>query len=137
MGKKDEFLSGIAKDEKFIPIITLVVYCGTEHGWDSDTREMLEVMANVKLSEEHNTMADREGQCNMLKAFEDMRLEGKIEGKMEQMIQLVCKKLRKNKTAEVIAEELEEEVEQIRKIIEAQKRAGSYDAEQICKIMIR
>lgn len=217
MGKKDEFLSGIAKDEKFIPIITLVVYCGTEHGWDgarclydlldiddeikayvtnyklnlydchehdtfdeyrtglrqlfevirygndkeqlqrvmeenkkayssldSDTREMLEVMANVKLSEEHNTMADKEGLCNMIKAFEDMRLEGKmegkmegkIEGKMEQMIQLVCKKLRKNKTAEVIAEELEEEVEQIRKIIEAQKRAGSYDAEQICKIMI-
>lgn len=30
----DEFMSGIAKDEKFIPIITLVVYCGLEHPWD-------------------------------------------------------------------------------------------------------
>ena len=54
---------------------------------------------------------------------------------MEQLIQLVCKKLRRNKTAEVIAEELEEELTQIKKIIEAQKRAGSYDAEQICKMM--
>lgn len=30
----DAFLSGMEKDEKFIPIITLVVYCGTEHPWD-------------------------------------------------------------------------------------------------------
>ena len=28
------FLSGMNEDEKFIPIITLVVYCGTEQGWD-------------------------------------------------------------------------------------------------------
>lgn len=30
----DAFMSGMTKEEKFIPIITLVVYCGTEHGWD-------------------------------------------------------------------------------------------------------
>lgn len=30
----DEFMSGIAKTEKFMPIITLIVYCGTEHPWD-------------------------------------------------------------------------------------------------------
>lgn len=30
----DEFLSGLSKGEKFIPVITLVVYCGTEHPWD-------------------------------------------------------------------------------------------------------
>lgn len=68
----------------------------------------------------------------MIKAFEDYKLEGK----MEQLIQLVCKKLRKNKPAEVIAEELEEELTQIKKIIEAQKQVGSYDAEQICKLMM-
>ncbi len=31
---KDEFLSEIRKDDKFIPIITLVVYYGKEHPWD-------------------------------------------------------------------------------------------------------
>ena len=30
----DSYLSKMDKDERFIPIITLVVYCGTEHGWD-------------------------------------------------------------------------------------------------------
>ena len=30
----DEFLSGMSKAEKLIPVITLVVYCGTEHPWD-------------------------------------------------------------------------------------------------------
>ena len=30
----DEYLSGMKKDEKFFPIITLVVYFGTEHTWD-------------------------------------------------------------------------------------------------------
>lgn len=33
-GDQDSFLSGISKGEKFIPVITLVVYCGTEHPWD-------------------------------------------------------------------------------------------------------
>lgn len=30
----DEFLSGMRKDEKFVPIITVVVYFGTGHPWD-------------------------------------------------------------------------------------------------------
>lgn len=30
----DAFFSGMERDEKFIPIITLVVYCGSGHGWD-------------------------------------------------------------------------------------------------------
>ena len=33
-GSTDEYLSGMKKDEKFFPIITLVVYFGTEHTWD-------------------------------------------------------------------------------------------------------
>lgn len=201
----DEFLSGMDKDDKFVPIITLVVYCGTEHGWDgarclydlldideelrkyvtnyklnlydchehntfeeyhtglrqlfetirysgdkkqlkrlidenreayssidSDTRQMIEVMANVRIPEEYKIMEHGKERYNMCKAFEDMKLEGKL----EQMIQLVCKKLQKNKTAEVIAEELEEDLSQIKKIIEAQKQAGSYNAEQICNMMM-
>ena len=43
---------------------------------DSDTREMLEVMANVKFPEGHKSMEGEE-RYSMLKAFEDMRLEGK------------------------------------------------------------
>lgn len=46
----DEFLSGMTKDEKFIPIITLVVYCGTEHAWDGARclHDLLEVDEELK-----------------------------------------------------------------------------------------
>lgn len=102
---------------------------------DSDTRELLDVMANVKFSEEHITMENGKERYNMLKAFEDMRLEGKMEGIQEHLIQLVCKKLQKNKPVEVIAEELEVDRSEIEKIISAQKRVGNYDAEQIRILM--
>ena len=156
----DAFLSGMSKDEKFIPIITLVVYCGTEHEWngarclhdlldlddemkqyvtnyklnlydchahdtfdeyhtglrqlfevlryskdkeqlkrvmeenreiyssiDSETREMLEVMANIKIPEGDKSMEQGKERYNMLKAFEDMREDGKAEGKIEGKIE--------------------------------------------------
>ncbi len=150
---KDEFLSGMKKEEKFAPIITLVVYFGTDGTWDgarclydlldmdeelkeyvsnyrlnlydchghdtfdeyktglrqvfetvryakdkeklqevmeenreaysridSDTRTMLEVMANIKIPEECKVLEDGKEGYNMCKAFEDMRLEGFEEG---------------------------------------------------------
>ena len=40
----DEFFSGMARDEKFVPVITLVVYCGTEHRWDACTRYWILMM---------------------------------------------------------------------------------------------
>lgn len=216
----DAFFSGMERDEKFIPIITLVVYCGTEHGWDGarclhdlleiderlkqyvtnytlnlydchahdtfdeyrtglrqlfevirygrdkeelrrvieenreaysgidrETKELLEVVADIKIPEEYGE-AERENgngarrRYNMCKAFEDYRLEGKeegreegrIEGKAEHLIQLVCRKLQKRKPVAVIAEELEEELSVIERVIEAQRKVGSYDAEQICKV---
>ena len=205
----DAFLSGMTKEEKFTPIITLVVYCGTEHGWggakclhdlldiddemkefisnyklnlydchehdtfdeyhtglrqlfetiryskdkeqlkrvieknkdtyssiDSETRELLDVMANVRIPEEYKIMEQGKERYNMCKAIEDMRLESKMEGIQEQLIQLVCKKLQKNKPVEVIAEELEEDRSEIEKIIAAQKRVGNYDAEQIRMVMV-
>ncbi|MCM1262529.1 MAG: Rpn family recombination-promoting nuclease/putative transposase [Butyrivibrio sp.] len=146
---KDEYLSGIKKDEKFAPIITLVVYFGDEHKWngarclhdlldiddelkeyvtnyklnlydcqehdtfneyrtglrqvfeavryskdkemlkkvmeenkeaysniDSETRDMLEVVANVRILEKFKTEENGEERYDMCKAFEDMRLEG-------------------------------------------------------------
>ncbi|MDE5866502.1 MAG: Rpn family recombination-promoting nuclease/putative transposase, partial [Lachnospiraceae bacterium] len=146
---KDEYLSGINKEEKFAPIITLVVYFGSDHPWDGarclhdlldiddelkeyvtnyrlnlydcqehdtfdeyhtglrhvfeavryskdkeklknimeqnkeayskidkDTKDMLEVVANVKIPEEFKTVEDGEERYDMCKAFEDMRLEG-------------------------------------------------------------
>ena len=158
----DSYMSKMNKDEKFTPIITLVVYCGTEHPWDGarclhdlldiddemkefvtnyklnlydchehdtfeeyhtglrqlfevirynkdrnqlqrimeenreayinidvDTREMFEVMAGVKLSEEYNTIENGKERYNMIKAFEDMRLEGKIEGKIEDILEIL------------------------------------------------
>ena len=46
----DEFLSGLSKDEKFIPVITLVVYCGTEHPWDGARclHDLLEIDDEMK-----------------------------------------------------------------------------------------
>ena len=64
----DAFISKMNKDEKFTPIITLVVYCGTEHGWDGARclydlldidEEMKEFVTNYKLNlydcHEHDT----------------------------------------------------------------------------------
>ena len=158
----DEFMSKMKRDEKFTPIITLVVYCGTEHGWDGarclydlldidddmkeyvtnyklnlydchehdtfdeyhtglrqlfevirygrdkeqlqrimeenreiyinmdkDTRELIEVMANIKISEKYTTVENGKERFNMLKAFEDMRLEGRTEGMAKAIMELL------------------------------------------------
>lgn len=202
----------MTKEEKFTPVITLVVYCGTAHPWDgarclhdlldideelkefvsnyrlnlydchehdtfdeyhtglrqlfetvrygrdkkqlkriieeskeaynnidSDTRELLEVIAKVKIPEEYKVVKNGEERFEMCKAFEDYRLEGRLEGERDGMqkhlIQAVCKKLQKNKPAEIIAEELEEELSEIERVIEAQLAVGNYDVEQICKAL--
>lgn len=150
---KSEYLSGMKKDEKFAPIITLVVYFGTDSAWDgarclydlldieeelkeyvtnyrmnlydfhehdtfdeyktglrqvfetvryakdkgklrevieenreaysrldSDTRNMLEVVANIRIPEKCKVLEEGEERYNMCKAFEDMRQEGFDEG---------------------------------------------------------
>ena len=156
------FQSEMNKDEKFTPIITLVVYCGTKHPWDgarclydlldiddemkefvtnyklnlydchehdtfdeyhtglrqlfevirygndkeqllkvmeeskeayinmdSDTRELIEVMTGKKHLNQYKSMENGEERYNMLKAFEDMKAEGKIEGKIEDIMELL------------------------------------------------
>lgn len=150
---KNEYLSGMKKDEKFAPIITLVVYFGIDSAWDgarclydlldieeelkeyvtnyrmnlydfhdhdtfdeyktglrqvfetvryakdkgklrevieenreaysrldSDTRNMLEVVANIRIPEKCKVLEEGEERYNMCKAFEDMRQEGFDEG---------------------------------------------------------
>lgn len=204
----DEFLSGMSKEEKFIPVITLVVYCGTEHPWDgarclhdllevdeelkefvsnyrlnlydchehdtfdeyrtglrqlfevvrygrekeklksvleknkeiysridSDTRELIEVVAKVRLGEEYKVMENGERRYDMCKAFLDMKLEGVEEERVSHLIETVCKKLLKNKTAAVIAEELEEELAAVENVIRIQRQVGSYDVKQIYEFM--
>ena len=208
----DEFFSGMTGDEKFMPVITLVVYCGIQRPWDgarclhelldinedmkefvtnyrlnlydchehdtfdeyhtglrqlfevvrygndkeelkrvmeenkeaysrmdSETKELLEVVARVKIKEEDKVMRNEEETYDLCKAFVDMKLEGVEEGRKEgmqyQLVQNVCIKLRKNKPAEIIADELEEELSEIEKIIMAQKRAGDYNVEEICRIL--
>ena len=151
--KRDEYLSGMRKGEKFAPIITLVVYFGTDGAWDgakclydlldideelkeyvtnyrlnlydchehdtfeeyktglrqvfeivryakdreklqeimeenrevysridSETRDMLEVVANVKIPEECRVREAGEERYNMCNAFEKTRQEGYDEG---------------------------------------------------------
>lgn len=158
----DEFLSGMTQGEKFIPVITLVVYCGTEHPWDgarclydlldiddemrdyvtnyrlnlydchehdtfeeyhtglrqlfetvrygkdkkqlekvmeenreaysnidSETRELLEVVAKIRIPEEYKMAERKEERFNVCKAWADNRLEGKLEGKQEMILELL------------------------------------------------
>lgn len=63
-----------------------------------------------------------EERFNMCKAFEDMRLEGKMEGKLEgeesKLTEQIKKKLAKGKNIAVIADELEETEEKIRELIQ-------------------
>lgn len=150
---RDEFLSGIKREERFAPIITLVVYFGTDGIWDGarclydlldideelkeyvsnyrlnlydchehdtfeeyktglrqvfetvryagdkeklkeimetnqeaysridgDTRNILEVVANVKIPEKYKVMEAGKERYDMCKAFEDMRFEGYEKG---------------------------------------------------------
>ena len=46
----DAFMSKVNKDEKFTPIITLVVYCGTQHPWDGARclHELLDIDDEMK-----------------------------------------------------------------------------------------
>ncbi len=113
---------------------------------DGDTKELIEVVAGIKIPEEYRVVEEGEsgmekklGRYNVCKALEDYRLEGEEEGRAKGMrqllVQMVCKKLQKNKSAATIAEELEEELPEIEKVIEAQRRVGNYDVGQICKAM--
>ena len=104
---------------------------------DSDTRELLEVVAKVRIGEEYGIMENGEKKYDMCKAFVDMRLEGKQEERQEHLVKTVCIKLRKNKSAEIIADELEEELSEIEKVIEAQRLVGNYDVKQICMAMVK
>lgn len=185
-GNSDSFLSGITRDEKFMPIITLVVYYGEKSEWDgarclhdmlliddnlkpyvsnyhlnlynchehdsfeeyhtglrqvfetiryagekeklreimennreaysridSETREMLEVVANVTIPENCKSIENGRERFDMCKAFEDMKLEGKE----LKIVELIQKKLNKGKSIAVIAEELEETEERIAELM--------------------
>ncbi len=153
---QDEYLSAMGKEEKFAPIITLVVYFGTEgkgdgagclhdlldiddelkeyvtnyrlnlydcqehdtfnefhtelrqvfdavrhsndkedlrsimeenreaySNIDSDTKDMLKVVANIKIPEKFKIVEGGKERYDMCKAFEDMRREGYDEGREE------------------------------------------------------
>lgn len=119
---------------------------------DSETRELLEVVAKVKIPEICKLegvegMENGQKTYDVCKAWADYRLEGveeglmkgkiegKIEGMREQLVQKVCRKLQKNKAAELIAEELEEEISAIERIVAVQQSVGSYDVGQICSAL--
>lgn len=87
----DAFLSGMAKGEKFIPVITLVVYCGTEHPWDGarSLYDLLEVDGELKEfindyrlnlydCHEHDTF--EEYKTGLRQLFEVIRYSGEKEG---------------------------------------------------------
>lgn len=117
----------------------------------SGLRQLLEVVAKVRVKEEYTVMENGEKKYDLCKAFVDMKLEGiiegrkegkaegKLEGKLEErqehLIRTVCIKLRKNKPAALIADELEEELSTVERVIEAQQKAGCYDVERICAVL--
>lgn len=93
----DEFLSGMTKDEKFIPIITLVVYCGTEHVWDGARclydllevdEELKEFISNYRLNlydcHEHDTFD--EYKTGLRQLFEVVRY-GREKEKLKKLLE--------------------------------------------------
>lgn len=56
---------------------------------DGDTRAIIDVMTGIRISEEDKPMENGKERYNMIKAFEDYRLEGKIEGKIESIMELL------------------------------------------------
>lgn len=80
----DEYLSGMKKDEKFAPIITLVVYFGTDGGWNGARclhdlldidEELKEYVVNYRLNlydcHEHDTF--EEYKTGLRQIFETIR----------------------------------------------------------------
>lgn len=80
----DEYLSGMKKDEKFAPIITLVVYFGTDGGWNGARclhdlldidEELKEYVVNYRLNlydcHEHDTF--EEYKTGLRQIFETVR----------------------------------------------------------------
>ena len=45
---------------------------------DSETRDLLEVVAKVRIKEEYEVMENEEKKYDMCKAFVDMKLEGEL-----------------------------------------------------------
>lgn len=93
----DEFFSGIFKDEKFIPVITLVVYCGMEHPWNGPKclydlldidDELKEYVSNYRLNlydcHEHDTFD--EYQTGLRQLFEVVRY-GKDKKQLQKIIE--------------------------------------------------
>ena len=84
---------------------------------DSDTKDMLEVVANVRIPEKFKIMEDGEERYNMCKAFEDMRLEGYEAGIADGIAK---------ETAEGIASGIADGIE---KLIKAVRDLGASEAE--------
>ena len=93
----DEFLSGMSKEEKFMPVITLVVYCGTEHPWDGARclhdllevdEELKEFVSNYRMNlydcHEHDTFD--EYRTGLRQLFEVVRY-GKDKKKLKQILE--------------------------------------------------
>ncbi len=81
---RDEYLSGMKKGEKFAPIITLVVYFGTDGAWDGAKslydlldidEDLKEYMTNYRLNlydcHEHDTF--EEYKIGLRQVFEIVR----------------------------------------------------------------
>ena len=64
---------------------------------DQDTRELLEVVAKIRIKEEEEVMENGEKKYDMCKAFVDMKLEGieegrqvRKEGSRERLVNIIC-----------------------------------------------
>ena len=94
MGRADEYQFDYLDDNRrFADQINGALFHGrqvvkpdeleTYSNLDSDTRELLEVIAKVKIKEEKQEVEKEEKKYDLCKAFVDMKLEGIEEGKAE------------------------------------------------------
>ena len=92
----DEFLSRMRKEEKFVPVVTLVLYLGKEEEWDGAKTlyEMLEIEEELKpfVSNHRINLFD----YNECKDFSGFQTENRV------LFELLSNSMDKDKTGELI-----------------------------------
>ena len=95
-----EFLSGLAKDDKLVPVITLTIYWNTGN-WDGarSLHEMLNICLDAKLEIKEDAEKGAGNVCKGLEEFWEMtkeagREEGREEGeaRLGRLISILCGK---------------------------------------------
>lgn len=153
----DEFLSGLKKEEKLIPVVTITIYWGTER-WDGSRsihdmlppmdEQLQKYVANYQLNlivpEEIKDFSKFHSMLGpVLKLFQlaeqktEFQEDEEAEGLMSRLVELAIRRFKKGDTAEEVAELFEEDLSLIQKIYDYWKsQTSECDVEKISNALL-